>query len=102
MDSPVGLAKDFQMSEVLELVLTAEMLRTSIRAKLRTGASRRDVSVLIRAYAPRVETERKDAGVYRVPVELIPLERRVSFLDALNELPNHLPAGETRMAPVAA
>ena len=90
------------MSEVFELVLTAEMLRTSIRAKLRSGASRRDVSVLIRAYAPHVEARRKDDGVYRIPVELIPLERRVSFLDALNELPNHLPTGATRIAPVAA
>lgn len=102
VDSAVRPVKDCHMSELTELVLTADMLRTSIRAKLRTGASRRDVSVLIRAYAPCVKTERKDERVYRVPVELIPLEQRVSFLDALNELPNHLKAGAGIAAPVAA
>lgn len=43
-----------------------------------------------------------DGGVHRVPVDLIPLEQRVSFLEALNELPNPLPAVETGSAPLPA
>ena len=91
------------MSEVSEFILTAGVLRTAIRAKLRMGASRRSISVLICSYTPPdAKTERMDGGVYRVPVELIPLERRISFLEALNELPNSLPAVKTKTAPLAA
>ena len=87
------------MSEVLELVLTAEMLRTAIRAQLRVGTSRQTISLLIRSYAPPgVRTERMDEGVYRVPVELIPVERRTAFLDALSGLPNRRPAVATSTA----
>jgi hypothetical protein len=58
--------------------------------------------VLICTYTPqRAKTKRMDGGVSRVSVELIPLEQRVSFLEALNELPNPLPAVETRIAPLA-
>ncbi len=72
-----------------EVVLTPELLRSAIREKLRAGASGRDISVLISAYVPQgVNTERTDEGVYRLSVELIPLDRRIYFLDALNELPN--------------
>jgi hypothetical protein len=68
------------MSEVL--------LRSAIRTTLRKGASRRDIWVLISAYAAQGDNrKRKDGGVYRLPIELIPLERRVDFLEALIELP---------------
>jgi hypothetical protein len=95
--------KDHQVSEVSEFILTAGILRTAIRAKLRRGASRRGISVLICTYTPQdAKTERMDGGVYRVPVELIPLERRLSFLEALNELPNRVSVVDTRIAPLAA
>lgn len=103
VDNPAGSTKDLQMSDVLELALTGEMLRTAIRAKLRMGANRRDISVLINAYAPQgASTKRTDGGVYRIPVELIPLDRRVAFLDALNELPIPLSVVATTIAPAAA
>jgi hypothetical protein len=94
---------DHQVSDVPELVLTADMLRTAIRAKLRAGTSRRGISVLIATYTPQgAHTEHKDGVVYRLPVELIPLERRVPFLDALNELPGRRPAVGTTVASLAA
>lgn len=77
------------MSEALEqLVLSAAVLRTAIRAKLRTGTSRQAISALIKAYAPKgANTERRNGQLFRLPVELIALGRRAPFLDALNELP---------------
>jgi hypothetical protein len=77
------------MSEALEqLVLPTAMLRTAIRAKLRTGTSRQAISALIKAYSPRgASTKRRNGQLYRLPIELIALERRAPFLDALNELP---------------
>ena len=71
-----------------EVALTPELLRSAIREKLRAGASGRDISVLINEYVPHgINTERMDGEVYRVPVELIPLDRWMDFLDALNQLP---------------
>jgi hypothetical protein len=77
------------VSEALEqLVLSAAVLRTAIRAKLRTGTSRQAISALIKAYAPKgANTERRNGQLFRLPVELIALGRRAPFLDALNELP---------------
>lgn len=90
------------MSEASELILPAAMLRTAIRAKLRKGASRQAISELIRTYAPQgVKTERRYGQVHRFPVELVALERRDSFLDALNQLPNRLSVVETRIARLA-
>ena len=88
--------KSHQMSEASEFVLPVGMLRTAIRAKLRRGTSRQAISLLIRKFVPDgVNTERRQGQVYRLPVEVIPLDRRLSFLDALNELPNRLPAVAT-------
>jgi hypothetical protein len=77
------------MQEPLEqLVLSTATLRTAIRAKLRTGTSRQAISALIKTYSPRgASTKRRNGQLYRLPVELIALERRAPFLDALNELP---------------
>lgn len=89
---------DRPVSEVseLDIVLSAATLRTAIRAKLRTGTERQQISRLIRKYVPSaVGTLRVSDGVYRLPVEMIPLTRRTAFLDALNELPSHRPADGT-------
>lgn len=86
------------MSEVsdLDVILTPAMLRTAIRAKLRAGTDRQTISRLIRKYVPSaLGTLRVSDGVYRLPVEMIPLSRRIAFLDALNELPSHHPADAT-------
>jgi hypothetical protein len=80
------------VSEVSELhiVLSATMLRTAIRAKLRAGTDRQTISRLIGKYVPNgVSTMRLTDGIYRLPVELIPVDRRTAFLDALNELSGH-------------
>lgn len=86
------------MTEVVEMILTAEMLRTAIRAKLRVGAGRRAISLLIHEYAPEgARTMRTDDSVYRLPVEVISHERRLAFLDALNGLPEQRAAATTEV-----
>ena len=89
------------MSEELEvdIVLSAAMLRTAIRAKLLAGIDRQTISRVIRKYVPGdANTMRLSDGEYRLPVELIPLKRRTAFLDALNELSDHRPADATGAA----
>ena len=72
-----------------DLVITADMLRTTIRAKLRAGATESALWTLIARYAREGarRRQREENGVPRLPVEVIPQERRATFLDALNELP---------------
>jgi hypothetical protein len=77
----------------MDLHITANMLRTALRAKLGSGAARRAISELIGRYARDGVTQRRQDGVYRLPVEVIPYERRASFLDALNELPENRSSG---------
>src|SRR5258708_21548881 len=62
-----------QMTEVLESVITATMLRTAIRAKIDAGVSRRAISLLINANAPpgAGRGREDDSGVRRVPVGVI-------------------------------
>jgi hypothetical protein len=82
------------MTNVPEHVLTAATLRTAIRAKIREGVSPRAISMLVNAYAPDAPAGRDEAGIQRRAVEVIPQERRVAFLIALNELQDDL-AGVT-------
>jgi len=90
------------MSEMSELLLSAAMLRTAIRANLRKGVSRQAISALIKTYAPQgVSTERRDGQAYRLPVEVIALERRLLFLDALHSLPSVSPPVATRIDSLA-
>jgi len=79
------------VTDDLDLVVTANMLRTAIRAKLGSGATQSAISGLIVHYARDGAHmgRREDGGVHRLPVEVIPHERRAAFLDALNELPDH-------------
>jgi hypothetical protein len=79
------------VTDDLDLVVTANMLRTAIRAKLGSGATQREIWGLIARYARDGAHTRKreEGGVHRLPVEVIPHERRGSFLDALNELSDH-------------
>ena len=79
------------MTDDLDLVVTANMLRTAIRAKLGSGATQRAIWGLIVHYARGGAHmgRREEGGVPRLPVEVIPHERRGAFLDALNELHAH-------------
>ena len=80
------------MKKVLERVITAETLRTAIRAKIRKGVSRRTISELIYAYAPPAAAARADdSSLHRVAVEVIPHERRAAFLCELARLRDDLP-----------
>lgn len=90
------------MTEVLERVITAATLRMAIRAKLRTGVGRRTVSQLILAHVPpNLIAGRDDAGLKRVPVELIPHDRRVAFLDELDQLEDGFPDLDSGFARLA-
>jgi hypothetical protein len=69
-------------------VITSASLRKAIRAKLRTGASRETISLLIGDFAPTgLHTGRWHGIAPRVPVELIPHRCRAEFLMALSALP---------------
>ena len=73
----------------LDLVITSNMLRTAVRAKLGSGITQNAIWALIARYARdgAHRRQREINGVPRLPVEIIPLERRTDFLDALNDLP---------------
>ena len=87
------------MTEAISVIITAAILRTAIRAQLRRGAQPQIVSALIKAYAAEeAQTARRDGIVHRLPVEAIPYERRVDFLDALNQLPEQRAQGKARIA----
>jgi hypothetical protein len=81
-------ARTISVIDELDLVVTANMLRTAIRAKLGLGATRRAIWGLIAHYARDGAhmRRREEGGVPRLPVEVIPHERRGAFLDALNDL----------------
>ena len=75
------------MTQVLENVITATTLRHAIRAKLRSGVTRRAISMLIAMYAPADARARDDGtGVHRLAVEVIPHARRPAFLISLDQL----------------
>jgi hypothetical protein len=75
------------MTEAIEDVITIDILRAVIRAKIEQGITPRDVSVLISTYAkPLGGKSRDDGGVRRLPVETIPVEQRDEFLRALTAL----------------
>jgi hypothetical protein len=86
-----------------DLVVTSNMLRTAIRAKLGSGAKRRAISLLIARYARDgvMTARREEDGVSRLPVEVIPHERRVAFLDAINQLPEQRVRSTTTAARAA-
>jgi hypothetical protein len=82
--------KDHSVDHDLDLVVTANMVRTAIRARLGSGITQHAISELIARYArDGAARRREEGGIYRLPVEVIPHERRAAFLDALNELPEH-------------
>lgn len=72
----------------LDFIVTSNMLRTAIRAKLAVGVTQRTIWLLIAHFARdgAKTRQREEGGVHRLPVEIISHERRAAFLDALNEL----------------
>ena len=88
-----------QVTETINVIITATILRTAIRAKLRRGAQPQIVSALIKAYAAEeAQTARRDGIVHRLPVEVIPYERRIAFLEALNQLSEQRAQGKAWIA----
>ena len=85
------------MTDVLERIrvisgrTAPEIMRAAIRAKLRTGTSKQTICWLVCAYAPPGATnDRTEGSAPRLPVEVIPEERRAAFLDALSKLPDQV------------
>jgi hypothetical protein len=100
-DNRIGMVGVGPVSEVSEpdIVISAATLRTAIRAKVRAGTDRQTITLLIGKYVPSTRnTMRLSDGVYRLPVEMIPLSRRTAFLDALKELPSQRPSEATGIA----
>jgi hypothetical protein len=92
------------MTEVLERAITAETMRTEIRAKIRAGVSRRAISLLIYSLrSPDSPFAGRDegTGVPRLPVEAIPNGQRPAFIAALNRLQDDLPKRATKIFGVA-
>jgi hypothetical protein len=68
-------------------VVTIAELRAAVSAKIRRGITRRTISLVIIAYVPPGRTSgRQEEGVRRLPLELIPIERRNEFLLELAHL----------------
>lgn len=75
------------MAEVSDQIISADLMRAAIRAKLSAGASREAICWLICTYAPvGANHYRNEGGVPRLPVEAIRTENRQAFLDALSRL----------------
>lgn len=75
------------MTEAIEHVITIDILRAVIRARIEQGITPRAVSELISTYAKPLNGKgRVDGGVQRLPVETIPVEQRDEFLRALTAL----------------
>lgn len=76
------------MGRQVEQVITATILRTAVRSKLRAGASNEAVSVLVLTYVPpERRTQRAGDGFSRQALENIPHTRRAEFLNSLINLP---------------
>jgi hypothetical protein len=75
------------MTEVLERVLSAATLRTVIRAKSQAGVSARTIAQLIAFYVPADVVAQHGGISERLAAELIPVDQRPSFFQALQRLP---------------
>jgi hypothetical protein len=75
------------MSNGPEQLVTASTLRTAIRKKISEGVGKRVISELVCSFVPVSQAVGRDeAGIKRLPVELIPSQRRMEFLGALAPL----------------
>jgi hypothetical protein len=77
------------VTDLMERVLSAATMRTIIRQKCCAGVSGETISRLIAAYVrPETVAQYEDKPrPGRIPVELIPADRRVAFVEALQRLP---------------
>jgi hypothetical protein len=75
------------MSDGPDQLITASTLRTAIRKKIAEGIGKRVISELVCSFVPVDRAiGRDDAGVKRLPVELIPSQKRMEFLGELARL----------------
>jgi hypothetical protein len=80
------------MREGPDGIITSATLRSAIRGKISAGNGRRTISLLIHSYAPpNAHGRDDDTGLRRLPVEVIPHERRAAFLLDLARLRDDLP-----------
>lgn len=76
------------ISGALGRAITPTTLRDAVRSKLRSGATKDAINLLILNYVPpEARTDRVERGISRQPLENIPREWRADFLKALAELP---------------
>ena len=67
--------------------INASTLRDLVRSKLRAGATKDAINLLILDYVPpEARTDRAERGISRQALESIPRERRADFLIALREI----------------
>ena len=75
------------MGAAIGRAITASTLRDVVRSKLRAGATKDAINLLILDYVPpEARTDRVERGISRQPLESIPRERRADFLTALQEI----------------
>ena len=68
--------------------ISSATLRDLVRSKLRAGATKVAINLLMLDYIPpEATTGRVERGISRQALESIPRERRTDFLTALQELP---------------
>jgi hypothetical protein len=68
--------------------ISSATLRDVARSRLRAGAAKDAINLLILDYIPPEErTDRLERGISRQALECIPRERRADFLTALQEIP---------------
>jgi hypothetical protein len=69
----------------IDRAVSLGVVRAAIRAKLRAGASKEAISLLIASYAPQ-DAPSRDPDYRRVAVEYVPPDKRVSLLQAIERL----------------
>jgi hypothetical protein len=84
-------------SVAVGLAVSVATLRDAVRSKLRSGATKDAVYLVILDHVPpEVRRVRLGTGISRQALELIPPERRADFLNALIEMPKaETPKAET-------
>lgn len=75
-------------SMIVGRAISASTMRDVVKSKLRAGATKDAINLLILSYVPpEARTDRVERGISRQALENIPRERRADFLQALQEIP---------------
>jgi len=72
----------------IERAISSTTLRDLVRSKLRAGATKDAINLLILSYVPpEARTDRVERGIPRQALDSIPRGRRADFLAALQDIP---------------